>query len=293
MRLGLLALLVFSGDRLFARAFERAIAGSRFRFSLIQRGGQSAGIVVLGDSRAVNGFYAPEISRQLGEPVLNLGYNGMSTRIEEAVFHDYLARSFAPRLLVLEVTNVEDEHLLLDDLSCYWDSCFALGRLAEELRPGHWRATHISHLYAFDGEVPIRALYYARRSDQDWINRYRIGPELLATARSQPAFELTTRRDNLEALNRMVQLARDRGIVVRLVVTPYLPDYIGHATNGDSWLATIRRAAGPGMRVWDYRLADRDPTHFADRVHLNDLGSPSFTRLLIRDGFFDTDSSGH
>src|SRR6267378_4905378 len=118
-RLGILALLVLGGDRWLASGLDREIAGSRFRFSLVQRGGLTAKVLVLGDSRAVNGFYAPKMEHLTGVSVLNLGYNGMSMLIEEAVLRDYLTRNAAPALLVLEVTNVQDEQALLDGLMCY------------------------------------------------------------------------------------------------------------------------------------------------------------------------------
>ena len=57
-------------------------------------------------------------------------------------------------------------------------------------------------------------------------------------------------------------------------------------TNWTTWIARIHRAAGGGDRIWDYTGADGDPSHFADRVHLNDLGAPAFAARLVRDGFF-------
>ncbi len=285
-RLALLALLVGAGDRFFAWGFARVLARSQFRFSLLQRGGQAARVIVLGDSRAVNGFYAPELARLLDAPVLNLGYNGMSTRIGEAVLRDYLARNAPPRLLVLEITNVNEEDYALADLRSYWNGCPELGRLAAGVFPVQHAATRLSHLYSLNGEMPLRALYYLRRSDQDWVNRYRIEPGLIAATRAAPGFSLTAREENLAALGRTVRLARSAGIDVRLVATPYLPDYFVRITNWTTWIACIHRAAGGGERIWDYTGADDNPDHFADRVHLNDLGAPAFAARLVRDGFF-------
>lgn len=287
--LALLALVVFAGDRLLAAAAGRVLAQSQFRFALLQRGGQQASVLVLGDSRGVNGFYAPEIERRTGERVFNLSYNGMSARIAEAVLSDYLARNAAPRLLVLEVTNAGTADALLDGLMSYWNGCPALGRLAEAVSPKHRAAARLSHLYAVNGEVPLRALYYLRRSDQDWINRYRIEPALLASVPNEPAFTLAARPENLDALRRMVALARGRGIAVRLIVTPYLPGHIAHATNREEWLARIGGVTGE--RVWDYSTAIADPGCFADRLHLNDRGAEPFVDRLVSDGFFAMDSA--
>jgi hypothetical protein len=286
-RLAVLAALTLAGDRLLAHGIDRVIERSQLRFSRVRRGGQDAQVIVLGDSRGVNGLYAPELERRLHARVLNLSYNGLSTRIAEALLRDYLARDERPRMVILEVTNVGSEQALLSDLKCYWDALPELGRLAGELFPAQRAATRLSRLYALNGEAPLRALYFLRRTDQDMVNHYRIEPALLAAARAEPPFELAAHDDNLAALGRIVRLAHDSGIEVRLIVTPYLPDHIAHAAHYGAWLARVRRAGGDEP-VWDYSRADSDAAHFADRVHLNDLGAPAFAARLVRDGLFGT-----
>src|SRR5205823_10293275 len=91
----LLALMavVIGGDHLFATALHRVLMRSQFRFSRIYRGGNRAGIVVLGDSRGVHSFYAPAMEELTGQRVLNLSYNSMVPPIAEAVLLDYLERN--------------------------------------------------------------------------------------------------------------------------------------------------------------------------------------------------------
>jgi lysophospholipase L1-like esterase len=291
LRIAALAALVVAGDRALAALFDLGLPHSEFRFSLALRGGQPANLLVLGDSRAVNGLYTPELERLTRVPVLNLAYNGMSTLIAEAVLRDYLARNAAPRLLALEVTNVQDLQPLLDGLMCYWHLAPALAALAQERSPANLRAIRVLHTYAYNGEIPLRALYYARRSDQDWINRYRISPALVAEARAEPDFELHALPENLAALGRIAALARERHIPLRLLVTPYLPEYVAHVRNWDEWLEQLRSAAGPDERIWDYGRAIRDDAQFADRLHLNELGGIPFAQRLAADGFLAFDGS--
>ena len=175
---------------------------------------------------------------------------------------------------------------LIDGLMCYWDSGRALGALADSLRPRSRAATRLSHLFAFNGEASLRALYYARRSDQDWVNRYRIEPGLLRAARDDTSFSLEFREDNLAALGRIRRLARERGVPVRLVITPYLPAYAAHMRDSGPWLERIHATGDRKERLWDYRNAEPDSRHFADRVHVNDQGSIPFAARLVRDGFF-------
>jgi len=291
-RLLVLAALAFVGDRLLALALRSAVSHSQLRLSVAARGGVPAGVLILGDSRGVNGFYAPELKQRLGRPVFNLSFQGMSTVIEEAVLRDYLRWNPAPRLLLLEVTNVASEQGLLDGLMCYWDVYPSLGRLAGTLSRRNRVATRVSHLFAFNGEVTMRALYYERRSDQDLVNRYHITPGLLAATRVEPDFDQQASPENLAALGRIVRLAFDRGIPVRLVVTPYLPAHVAHARNWAAWLERIRRAAGGAEPIWDYGRAISDSMLFADRVHLNVAGCAGFIDRMLRDGMFDarTDS---
>jgi hypothetical protein len=292
LRLLLLVALVFAGDRVLARAGTSLLLDSELRFSVAARGGLPPLVLVLGDSRAVNAFWTPELARISGERAFNLAYNGMSTRIAEALLRDYLAANAKPRMIVLEVSNVQDRHALSSALAGYWPVSPHLAALGRELSPRNAVATRVSHLFALNGEIFLRALRYRRRSDQDAINRFRTTPEILAAARALAPFELKAHADNLEALGRIVALARANGCALRLVVAPYLPEYVAHAANWDAWIATIEEAAGADARVWDYGRADADPAHFADRLHLNADGAVPFLERLGRDGFFAFDTPG-
>jgi hypothetical protein len=291
-RFALLAACVFAGDRALSWLFDAQLLRSQFRFSVAARGGLPPSLLVLGDSRAVNGLYAPELEKHTGMRVLNLAYNGMSTLVAEAVLRDYLAKNEPPKVLVLEVTNVQDLHQLLDGLMCYWRFAPALAELASARSPANRNAARIFHLYAYNGEIPLRAAFYARRSDQDWINHYKITPEIIAAARDAADFEFGTRPENLEALGRMVALANERGITTRLIVVPYLPEFMAHAQRWDVWLTKVQDAAG-GQRIWDYSNAVTDHDHFADRLHLNDVGGVPFADRLAADGFLGFDAVAH
>ena len=289
-RLAVLLLVTLAADRLIATGLRWALPKSGFRFSVAARGAVPEGVLLIGDSRAVFGLYAPEIQRQLGEPVFSMAYNGMSTLIEEAVLRDVLAKNPRPRMLVVEVSNVPDDHLLIEGLRSYWDSDPALGALADSLRPRARAATRLSHLFAFNGESALRALYYARKSDQDWANHYSMEGALLDSARLSGPIRMAARRENLAALTRIRELAREHGIPLRLVVTPFLQPYAAHFQNWNEWLDRIRATGEPGERIWDYSTADPDPSHFADRLHLNVDGSIPFARRLVADGVFRDDT---
>jgi len=284
LAVALLCVIVLAGDRALAGLMRRALPYSGVRFSLALRPSTERRVLVLGNSRAATGFNAPEVQRRLGVPTLNLAYNGMSTVIAEAMLRGYLAHNAPPRLLVYELDGLQSDHVLVNAMKCYWDEYPALGELAGRLHPRSRAAMRLFHLYAFNGEAPLRALYYARRTDQNWGNFYRISPEIIDAARAEAPFVIHSRDDDLAALQRIARLARDHGFPLRLVVMPYLHEHIAHATNYAAWVDQARRVSGEP--VWDYGHAEGDVTHFADRVHLNEQGSVPFVARLVGDGFF-------
>jgi hypothetical protein len=107
LRLLALAALAFAGDRLLASAGSAALHSSELRFSVAARGDLAAEVLVLGDSRAVNSFWTPELERVSGRPAFSLAFNGVRSRPRPRC----LPRpQRAPRLILLEVTNVRDNH---------------------------------------------------------------------------------------------------------------------------------------------------------------------------------------
>jgi hypothetical protein len=290
LRLAALAALVLAGDRLIAGLLDFALPYSQFRFSRALRGGERAEVLIIGDSRPVS-LYAPEIERRVGVSVFNLSYNGMSTLITEPMLREYLARNQKPKLIVYEVTNVQALQVLLEGILCYARLSPELGALADERLPRNRRAARLFHLFAYNSELPLRALYYARRSDQDWINRYHVPDALVESAKAMPDFELQTLPENMAALGRVTRLVHENGVELRLLILPYLPEYVAHVTNWDAWVEGIRQAAGPDERIWDYGRALHDHSLFADRLHLNEAGGVSFTARLAEDGFFAFDGA--
>jgi hypothetical protein len=73
------------------------------------------------------------------------------------------------------------------------------------------------------------------------------------------------------------------------VIGPYLPVYRQNLPEYDTWVESVRQAAG-GARIWDYSLAIDDNSAFADRLHMNYRGAQLLTPILVEDGLFDLDA---
>jgi hypothetical protein len=283
--LGLVA-LTWAGDRALAAALAPLVLESEQRFSRLYRGGLTPDVVVLGNSRGVNAFYAPRLSEVAGVRVWNLSYNGMSSELAAAVFEDYLDRNRAPRVLVLEVTSVYSAHEAVRDLRLYRRFSPRLAELNRRHDPKGAATSRLVHLYDYNNELFGRALYYQRRSDQDWINRGRIGPELLASLDTLGTVELRMPADNLAALKRLVERARQAGIRVELVISPFLPAYREKLGNYEEWKGTLSTELG-GARIWDLSAVVADVDAFGDRIHLNQRGSELLIPHLMAAGVFD------
>lgn len=265
------ALAFAVADRVVAWGLERLLLKSQFRYSVMYRGGLEAEVVILGNSRGVNGFYAPDLARALGRRVLNLSFNGLSAEMGEVLLLDYLERNPAPRRLWLEVTNLHNGGLNGNVLQLYGGMS---PRLAEAWRAEQpttaWMQRWVSQAYRFSGEFYLRALYYLRRSDQDWINRYRIDEAFAARFVPTEAMQAgwaAPAPERLAALRRTIEIAEAAGIEVSLVVTPYLPNYIKGIEAYPVWRSEVERVLG--RPILDLSHALEKAAHFADPLHMN------------------------
>ena len=284
--MGAFCALVYFGDRVIADFLERIILESQTRFSTVYRGGRERSVLVLGNSRGVNAIYAPATQDIIGIPVLNLSYNGMSMELAEALLADYLDRNARPRLIVLEITNLGDRSDLVNDLRVYCKFSNRLEKVLEKEAPKSAIMGRMSRLYNLNGEIFLRSLYYFKRSDQMWINRYRIAPSLLENISRKPTEELQFISNNTKSLSRILQLMREKRIPTRLLISPYLPAYAERIPNLREWINRGQQLVGPDFQIWDYSNAIQEVPGFADRVHMNEYGSRLLLGCLVRDGFF-------
>jgi hypothetical protein len=284
--LGFLA-IVYLGDRAIGAFFDLLVRSSQFRFSVLYRGGQEYEILIFGDSRGVNTFYAPGIEQAIGRRTLNLSYNGMSIRLAECLLYDYLERNKPPRLIILEISSLANNDGLAGDLKVFVPYSQRLKRLYRHQNKEEALWVELSHLFRYNAEIFLRVIYYWRRSDTEWINRYRMNQRFVGNLDGNAKTTLELLSENLASLERIIQEAKDRGIRVRLVIGPYLPAYAIRISNFSTWVWQVQTFVGPENPIWDYSLAIKDFAAFADRIHLNYGGSHILLEKLAKDGLFD------
>ncbi len=291
-----LAVCYFAADRVLAYGLQTLLDQANTRFSKLYSGGMDADIVVMGNSRAVNAFFAPEIEKQLDKSVFHLAYNGMSMTVAEVLFRDYLERNEKPEMLLLEITNVYGTARLFNDLKLFMGKSDRLQESIADYNKPLAVACQVSNLYRFNSEMYFRSLYYIDRSDQSWINTGQVDAEYAqnytVSQEDKDTKLFPTDNDNWEALLRIVELCRDEGISLRLVATPYLPAFRNGITDFDTWVADFRVALPGDVRFYDLSESLTSNEYFADVLHINRSGSVLLLEEMIEEGVFEGDDNG-
>jgi len=273
-----LVVVVMAGDRLMSWALARVLVRSQFRYSQLYRGGTNADILIMGDSRGVNSFYAPAIEELTGKKAFNLSYNSMSPVVAEALILDYLDRNQPPKMAIIEPTCVQVDGAVLTELRPFAVMSPRLMALYQQKHPDAARTEKIFHLLLLNTGFFVDALHYMRHSDQDWIMR----SSLPATSELEGKRIVPFLPGNREAMQRIVKALRQRGVEVRFVIAPYYAKGIENLPELAAGLSLDDH-----VRLATYDTVLSDPALFADHVHLNEQGSRVFLAMLQRDGVLE------
>ena len=162
-------LLFFIADRLLSTALWACISHSGFHYSVLYNKPVNASVVVLGNSRGMALVNWPYMESQTGKKLFSLSYNGIASPLSELLFQDYLDRNRTPEVLVVEVSQVLSDETLIQELKLYERASPRLKKLLKDRYPRLSEGVQLSHLYAFNGEMLLRNLFYLRKSDHDWL----------------------------------------------------------------------------------------------------------------------------
>lgn len=282
----------FVVDRVAGYVLNGVVKQSGFRFSEVYAGENDAEVIILGNSRAVNAFYAPEMEQELGRSVFNLGYNGMSMELCEVVFLDYLEHNERPSIVILEVTNLNVSNGLLKDFKLFAGMSARISELLRRDESVLYRASQLTHLYRFNSELFLRTLVYLKGDDQAWINTGSISKEFAENFEAQASdkgvkniYPISGR--NWESLLRIIETCQSHDIEVRLVASPYLPAYRRGLVDYESWQAGLNRSLPDSCQVYDFSTSLNDFSSFADPLHINRKGSLLLLNEMIEAGIFN------
>jgi hypothetical protein len=282
--------IVFVGDRVLAYALGRLAAQSQFRYTRLYRPAGDGRMLLLGNSRGLS-LFQPSLEAATGLSTVNLSYNGLPLALADVLMRDYLDRHPVPDLLLMDITMLDrqmDERLVQQFLFLTNHSD-RLRQLVREQNPTVYFFSRLFHLYRYNSEVYYRTLYYRHRTDADWLLDRVITGDQLAAVRDAPPYTFEYDREQLDMLAGMVAYAAGKGVEVRLLVNPYLPDYVSRLENLDAMVREVSAACG--IPVYDFSSAVTDTTGFGDYQHLNKRGAARYVRLLQEKGLLDISSA--
>jgi hypothetical protein len=278
----------WAGDRLLGSAAHAALLASRNRFSVMYSGKARAEVLIMGNSRSVNGFHAPSMERRLGKTCFHLGYNGVSASVAECLLADYLERNPAPRLVLFEATLIQGGLSVADKLNAFRGESPRMGALVDSGWPEMALPSRLSLLYRHNSDFWLRSFYYLLHDDQGWINRGLLTPRGREGLRRMPQVEMDAPPDNLGALARLLNHCRARGIVARAVMAPMHPIARGKRVNIETWMPRASDVfLENGAEFFDFSSAfDGRDECFADGLHLNERGNRELLPLMEEAGAF-------
>lgn len=276
-------LVTFTGDRIGGAVLKHIVSDSQFRFSRLYRGEAGCDLLFMGNSRGLI-FYQPYIEEKTGLKTCNLSYNAMPMSLARVLLVDYLEKNEAPRKLILDISMLDtrmDENLSTG-FNCYTPYSARLRNFLKQRFPKAYYGGRVSHLYRYNNEVFQRALYYWKRSDEDWLLDRVITPVLQQKVKDEGPFLFNFTDEMLADLKAVVEHYEEKGVEVVLVVNPYYPPFAKKIANLDELIAAIQKTTG--LAVHNYADSIAGTTGFGDYQHLNKNGSRQYLDLLIRDG---------
>lgn len=275
-------LLTLVGDRIGGGLLHQVIDRSQFRYSRLYTDRAAAEILFLGNSRGLP-FYQPWVEEQLDVSTFNMSYNGLPVDLAKVLVSDYLDRYPAPRLAVIDITLADrfDERLIIN-FSPYTAMSERIDSLIRQTDRTAHAGIHLSHLYRYNSELFQRALYYMKNDDRFWQLDRRLSEEVAGSLPEDYEFIIRYPEAAPRLLGDIVQLLKQQGTEVKLVIGPYYPGFAKYITNLRDLKADVERTTG--MQVHDFSLAVNERELFADFQHLNREGSQLYMDMLISEG---------
>jgi len=271
----------FIFDSVISTALLKLSKISQIRYSRLYYEKINADILFIGNSRAINTFYSPYFDKLSNTKSINLSYNGLTLPLINVFVNDYLNRNKAPKIIFIEVTCITDGYFGFPNFKQYMFDSPMIKKIIKEYYPKIYYTSIISKLYLFNSEYFLRTLYYLKKQDQNWINRYKIKEEfynnLLKT--NENIFLLKTIEESLmKMFIELITVCRQKGITIIPVLAPIL-DRCRNENNIDNYISDFEKRTK--LKIINLSRAIDDISMFSDTVHTNDRGAYLIAKKLI------------
>ena len=289
--------LAFIGDRILGFFLHQTTEKSQFRYSRLYFDNQDADILFVGNSRGLT-FYQPEVEKLTSLKTMNLSYNGMPADLAKCLIMDYLDRHKAPKVMVVDVTLCDRENdMLKSGFNLYTSASTRLDSLLRGIQmPDSWAGRKIvyggkvSWLYRHNSEIFQRVLYYRNKSDEDWLLD-RVISEGAANDTTLQSYQVRMFPNMVTHLKEMVEYAKNKGVEVKLVINPYFPPFAESIR--DSFLTPLKSYVEnqTGMSIQDFSTTLKNREEIGDFQHANKKGSINFMKILMTEGYFQSNKN--
>ncbi len=298
--------LAFLGDRLVGSFLRDFTKTSQFRYSRLYNSNETADILFVGNSRGLT-FYQPEVERLTGQKTMNLSYNGMPADLAMTLVMDYLDRHVPPKVMVVDVTLCDRyNESLKTSMNLYVPYSRRLANLIKNSASINLKNPNsvevdttdayagrkvyyggkLSELFQHNSEIFQRVLYHRNKLDEDWIVDRIIG-ESATKDTAFRSYEVRMFPVMVNHLKEMIDYAKEKGVVVKLVINPYYAPFA--ETIRDSFLTPLKMyvEAQTGLPVSDFSTVLQSVDEIGDYQHANKKGSIHYMNILSEKGIFN------
>jgi len=275
-------------DRSISIILNQVVRKSEFRFSKLYHSHLNADILVLGNSRGVNGFFAPSMETELGQSVFNFSLNGLDIDLLGNALKDYCEQNTVPKMVILEITSLHSDNAI-GGLRFLMSDSPRMDKLLKETNYRDWVLCNTCTVYQYNTELFLRVIYFLSKSDQSWINDGVVDPEVARNwkvSRKEEDLWKVPADKKLKGLLDLVHFADQKKIPIKLVIGPYIKGYTEQLENYQQWKTAVQEAVGNDHQIYDFSNSIENELNFADMVHLNRSGSVEFLQQLKGAGFF-------
>jgi hypothetical protein len=288
---------IWSIDFLIDRGIRRI---STSEFGVLNRvvdGKINAEMLVLGSSRALCHYDAPEIERITGMKVFNLGKNASHIDMQLTFLKAYLKRNSAPRLMVLNLDSFSFEPTREVHNPGQYMPYLSENELYEGLRrinPNAWKWRHIplygytvedlrftwiNGIAAFFGVHPEEDLAQGYRPDfKEWSNEF-----TRFKAQHPNGVRWLCEDAGIQAMTEFLSTCRSNGIAVLMAYSPVYHEMQALERNRAEIFGKFYELGKAfGVPVWDFSESDicRKTELFHNSQHLNAKGARAFSVQL-------------
>jgi len=273
-------LLVFGADRIFSEWLEILVLRSEHPFSQAYRGGMTADILIVGNSRADRHFPVEIVRAETGLIAANLSLGGISLESSEVLLRDFIRLNGKPKLVVVEVSNIVTSPCPVSDLRIYSARSEGIRAIDSRCDLSYAKAADVFHLLRFNNEMTFRVISSGSKGSPNRALMGVVPSEMLGRI---PTTTLVNMPENIAALKRIRDFSDQLHINVLFLLTPTHPSRIARYTNLDTWKKDL--CALTGDRLVDFMSEIQADRYFYDSVHLNRDGATQLVRHLAAEGF--------